>query len=326
MSPSLDTAYRAVAATLESARRILICGHVDPDGDSVGSTLGLFLALRGAGKQVTPVIAGDSTIPPAYEWLPGTASLMRTADVPALGDLFVALDTPVLDRLGDAADLAKASDRVLVIDHHPDPHDFGDTTLVDTSAAAVGSMAWRLLQLMGITPSSEVATCLYTALLTDTGRFQYDNTRSRTLRIAADMIDHGVDVTDTSRAVYESKSAPALAMIGRTLARITVANQGEVAYSWVTPEDYAETGADEAETEQLVDEIRALGGISAAFLIRVKDGECRVSLRAKEDADVGAVARELGGGGHRAAAGATVAAGFEDTIARLLPLLPGGGR
>jgi phosphoesterase RecJ-like protein len=308
LSPSLDTAYRAVAATLESARRILICGHVDPDGDSVGSTLGLFLALRGAGKQVTPVIAGDSTIPPAYEWLPGTASLMRTADVPALGDLFVALDTPVLDRLGDAADLAKASDRVLVIDHHPDPHDFGDTTLVDTSAAAVGSMAWRLLQLMGITPSSEVATCLYTALLTDTGRFQYDNTRSRTLRIAADMIDHGVDVTDTSRAVYESKSAPALAMIGRTLARITVA------------------GADEAETEQLVDEIRALGGISAAFLIRVKDGECRVSLRAKEDADVGAVARELGGGGHRAAAGATVAAGFEDTIARLLPLLPGGGR
>jgi bifunctional oligoribonuclease and PAP phosphatase NrnA len=160
--------------------------------------------------------------------------------------------------------------------------------------------------------------------MTDTGRFSYDNTCVEAFRDAAEMVEAGVDPAETSRLVYQSRSRASLAIEARAMCRLTVVNGGHVGYAWVTDEDFVELGVLPEEAESLPDAVRVLEGIEVALLMRQAGDEVRVNLRAKSGFDVGGVARQFGGGGHRAASGLT----FEGTMAELLPqllaLLPGG--
>jgi len=232
-------------------------------------------------------------------------------------DVFVALDTPSFARLGEAEPLAHSAGRVIVIDHHPDNARLGAMSYVDPTAASTGSIIWNLLPWLRVAANSDIATCLYTALLTDTGRFSYQNTSPEALRTAAAMVERGVNVQQVFTHVYENRSAGALALIGRTLSRITCVQAGSVAYSWVSSDDFTQTGARPEETENLIDQVRSLGGVKVVFLMKSSGDSVRVSLRAKADADVGHIARSFGGGGHKAAAGFTWS-GEADT---LLPVL-----
>lgn len=308
--------YASIAQTLMGAHSVLVGAHVDPDGDAVGSVLGLTLACVAVGVPAVPVLPGDSAALGAYAFLPGVARF-RSASSMQAPEVFVALDTPSFARLGDAEPCARAAKTLVVIDHHPDNARFGSLCAVEPTAAAAGSMVWDLLPHLSVTPDADIATCLYTALLTDTGRFSYRNTTPHALRTAAAMLECGVDVQRVFTHVYESRSASALALIGRTLGRITAVSEGRIAYSWVTERDFAETGARAEETENLIDEVRALGGARVVFLMKASADAVRVSLRAKGAADVGSVARSFGGGGHVSAAGFTFV-GDRDT---LLPLL-----
>jgi phosphoesterase RecJ-like protein len=308
---------------LAESRKAAVCGHVDPDGDAVGSLLGLALALESLGIEVTRLTADDRPPPDTYAFLPGFDGFRRP-DPGLVCDTFVTLDTPDPERLGTARTLAEAAGRVLVLDHHPDAVDFGDVNLLDAEAAAVGQMIWRLLPSMETTPDGATATCLYTALVTDTGRFQYSNTSPEALRVAAEMLDHGVDVSEVYRRLYESTRLEGLALRGRVLSRIAPANDGRVAWTWLDEADLAETGAQAEDMENLVDAVRVVRGVEVVFLAKAGADACKVSLRAKGDFDVGAVARVMGGGGHRAAAGFTSALTKDAVVERLLPLLPGG--
>ena len=314
----------AVAAALLEAERVVVCAHVGPDGDAIGSVLGLTLALRDAGIDATPTLANDRTPPVTYSFLPGF-DLWRPVSQLDAPDTFVALDTPVASRLGIAEPLMRAASRVIVLDHHPDQPLYGDTTFTDASMAATGQIVWRLLPALGAAPSTQIARCLYVALMTDTGRFTYDNTTPAALRDAAEMLDAGADPAEAARHVYQERSARSLALEALTLERLTRANGGRIVWSHLTDADFEATGALPEEAEHLPDAIRSLGGIDVAVFFRVKGDEIRVNLRAKTGFDVGAVGRELGGGGHRAAAGLTwKGSELEPLLARLLPLLPGG--
>lgn len=320
MSSTVGLQFAAKA--LRSARDIVVCAHVDPDGDAVGSVLGLTLALDKLGIPVTPTLADDVPAPGAYAFLPGFDRYRPVSelDVP---DVFVALDTPTPARLGVALPLAECCRDRVIIDHHPDSACFmSSVCTIDPSAASTGELVWELLPQLGVAPDSDIATCLYTSLVTDTGRFQYTNTSPRTLRNAADMADAGVDLHSIYAHVYESRSAGALELVGRTLSRITLANGGAVAYSWIDDEDLAECRVTASETETLIDQVRQLRGVDAVFLVKFQQGQAKVSLRSKGQADVGSVARALGGGGHRAAAGFTWHGPMDALLDELLPRLP----
>lgn len=315
--------YHRAAVELRKAPSVAVCAHVNPDGDAIGSVLALTLALRELGVSAIPLLADSASAPATYRFLPGSGLFVSAeeVEVPAL---FVALDTPNLDRLGSAAPLFSKAPTTVVLDHHIDNSGFGTVNVTDPSAAATGLMVWRLLSPLGLAPTPDVALCCWTALITDTGRFAFGNTDPDALREGAAMLEAGVDPAEAHRMLYESRSRASLALEALVISRIEVTNGGRVAYAWITEEDYAETGATVDETEHLIDSVRAVGGVDVALLLRINADQVRVNLRAKTGFDVSAVARERGGGGHIAAAGFT-ASGPRDTIlADLLPSLPGG--
>lgn len=319
-----SAAYAEAAQALASASSVVVCAHVDPDGDAIGSTLGLVNALRRLGIAATPALAEDRDAPATYDFLPGFGELRYASQLEA-PDVFVALDTPNPARLRNAAALAEKANTTIVVDHHPDNVLYGDLNLVDPGAAAAGQIVWRMLPLMNVPADAGIAVCLYVALLTDSGRFQYSNSDASVLRDAAGMIDTGLDVHEIYERVYENQSLGHLEIVGRVKSRVQLANGGRVAYSWVTDEDFAETGAVHETTENLVDSIRVIGGPEVVFLAKQAGPTCRVSLRAKGHGDVGGVARHFGGGGHVAAAGFSFDCDLAALLEKLLPLLPGGG-
>jgi phosphoesterase RecJ-like protein len=313
-----------VAVALRKATSVVVCAHVRPDGDAIGSVLALTLALREMGVPAIPTLADARPAPATYSWLPGFALYVPASDL-EVPSVFVALDTPIPDRLGQAQAIAEQAGTLVVMDHHPDATRFGDIHVLSTEMAATGQIVWRLLETLDVTPTPEIALCCYAALLTDTGRFQYQNTTPQALRDAADMIEAGVDPSEAARLIYHNRSAASLALEARAMSRLTFANDGRVVYSWVTDADFDETRALPEEAETLPDTVRAVAGIDVAVLMRERGDEVRVNLRAKNSFDVGAVARRFGGGGHPAAAGFTWnTPGVESLVPELLPLLPGG--
>lgn len=320
----MQAALHHAVVALRRASSVVVCAHVRPDGDAIGSVLALTLALRENGIAAIPTLADSEGVAATYSFLPGFG-LYVPADELQAPDVFVSLDTPIISRLGDAAALAQSAKTLVVFDHHPDCCDFGTVTVSDTSAAATAQIVWRFCAMLDKPPSRDVALCCYVGMITDTGRFSYDNTSADALRDAAAMLDTGVDAAEVSRLVYQNRSAASLALEARVMSRLVTVNHGRVACSWVTDDDFAETGAVRSESETLPDAIRVLGGIDAAVLLGQRGDEIRVNLRSKTGADVGAVAREFGGGGHRAASGFTWAGTDRDELlAQLLPLLPGG--
>jgi phosphoesterase RecJ-like protein len=312
-----------MARALVESNEVILCGHIDPDGDAVGSVLGLALALEALGVRVQRVTADDDPAPGTYAFLPGFELFAAAADTET-SQTFVALDTPQLSRLGAAAPLAESCERLLVLDHHPDAQEFGDLALLDAEAAAVGQMIWRLLPSMGVSPDSDMATCLYVSLVTDTGRFQYSNTTPSVLTDTAGMVATGVDIADVYRRLFESRSAQALVLTGRVLSRLSLVNDGRVAWTWLESADLEETGARPEDTENLADAVRTVAGVDVVFVVKSGADGSKVSLRAKGSFDVGEVARALGGGGHRAAAGFASEDSRDAVVERLLPHLPGG--
>lgn len=315
--------YHRAAVALRHAESVVVCGHVRPDGDAVGSVLAATLALRHAGIAAVPTLADDAPPPATYAFLPGFALYTPASELetPAA---FLALDSPSLERLGVAAEMASAATSLIVMDHHPEAEEFGGVNILDPTSSATGQLVWKLLEVLEVSPTPEIAMCCFVALQTDTGRFQYSNTTPESFRHAAELLEAGVDPAEVSRLVYESRSAASIALEGRALSRITVVNGGHVGYSWIADEDFILAGAQRGDGEQLIDSVRALGGIDVALLFSLRGDEVRVNLRAKTGFDVGAVARAFGGGGHKAASGFTVPAPLDDLLPKLLALLPGG--
>jgi len=315
--------------SLNSDHRVAICGHTRPDGDAVGSTIALSLALSARGVQVDAVTPDDADPPQSYSWLEGFDRL-RPATTLAPNqkyDVFIAVDCPHPARLGLARSVMEQAKTTLLIDHHPDNLGYADSYLVDRSAASTTALIWSALGQLGWERPEAIATACLAGLVTDTGGFRYSNTTPQALQLAAEMLQVSGGMGVITANLFESKSRALLSLEALVSDRVTLHNEGSVVVSWLSTDDFTTLGASPHEGENLVDVVRTVGGPEVVVLITLGVDGPRVSLRSKSEFDVAAVAGRYGGGGHRAAAGVTwpdSAATVDDVLESLLPLLPCG--
>jgi phosphoesterase RecJ-like protein len=297
---------RAVDA-LRSGDRFLLTAHESPDGDALGSLLAMHHILGQLGKDSVMFLdAKEFPLPVEYRFLP-LEEVFHEPPADVVDRTLVFLDCGNIDRM-PVEFLQRDGARVLNIDHHHDNTRFGSINVVDTDAACTAEIVLELAKRLGVEITPEIASALYVGLITDTGKFMYENTRPAAHRMAAELIEAGVDVNDTYRRLYERIPLEKLRLISRALESIERFDEGRLAVTYISDADYEATGAGEVLTEGIIDFVRALEGTAVAAVIRDKtDGgrsARKVSLRSTDGAvDVSAIARIHGGGGHRRAAG-----------------------
>lgn len=308
---------------LDRARRPLITTHVNPDGDGLGSELALHRFLWERGKQT--VILNASPTPPFYEFLDPDGliqSYQLGEPLPGDVDLLVALDYGKWERLGPMTKTASNSGLpVLCIDHHPSEggEGFGDPEVINEHACATGEIIYDLLKSYGGPLSLPVAEALYAAIMTDTGSFRFSNTNGRTHRIAAELLDLGVEPHTTYSNIYESTHPARLRLLGLTLSGLKLSADGRVSWIAVTQEMLKSAEARPEDTEDFVDFPRSLDGVQVSVLfIELPTGIIRTSLRSKGLIRVNQIAMSLGGGGHPFAAGIRVQGPLEEAVPRVL--------
>ncbi|MEA2476601.1 MAG: bifunctional oligoribonuclease and phosphatase NrnA [Actinomycetota bacterium] len=297
--------WDGIVNALQGADRIAIACHVNPDGDALGSLLAAHLGLSQLGKKTHPTwSASNVDLPDAYRFLPGGDALCEVDALPTV-DTFLALDCGDAERLGDLEKKAISAPTLINIDHHPGNSEFGTLNYVDPSASSTAELVATLLQRLGVKVDLDIATCLYVGVVTDTGRFQYSNSRPETLRLAADLLSYGVDAPGIALEVFESAPFGYLKLLGRVLERATLFENERLVCSWITQADLKEFDVGMDETDKLVDMVRSTRAADVTVMFKEQDdGRWRVSLRSKGPS-VGAIARAHGGGGHELAAGFT---------------------
>jgi phosphoesterase RecJ-like protein len=306
---------------LREAKSVSLACHVSPDGDALGSMLGLGLAARAAGKEVTASFGTPFIVPPSLGFLP-VDLLIPPADFPPAPEVMVILDAGSLDRLGELGANAQAAGKTIVLDHHVTNSGFGDVAVVVPTAAATGELVFDLLQKLQWELTPEVAQCLHTALVTDTGRFQYSSTTARTLEIAARLVAAGAKPSVIGQHVYEEAPFAYLKVSAIALERARLDEELRTVVTTLTDDDLSELGISWTDTENLIDLIRLAQEADTAILAKGhRDGRVKISLRSRGATDVGALAASMGGGGHRLASGFTVEGEVDEVVERVLKVV-----
>lgn len=333
--PALDAAYEEVAKRLTAGKRFLITGHRNPDGDALGSALGLALALDAAGKEAHVVMRDAWSS--AYSKMPGISRVAVAdalpADWPSGWDALLTMECPEADRAGWPNLLAGP---VVNVDHHPGNTRYGAVNLVDLPAAAVGEMVADLLDLLGWPLTADIATNLWVSLVSDTGSFRYSNTTPKALALGARLVAAGAQPGPVNEFLFEAAPLSSLKLEALVLGTLELHAGGTVATVELPRRFFVESGAKESDTEGLVNRARGIEGVRAAALLREGDeGEIRCSLRSKGVVDIRSVAARHAGGGHRNASGCRVKGTLASAKAALVPeiaaaidaaaLIPEGG-
>lgn len=295
------TVRRTILRALDGEGPFLVTGHVKADGDFLGTALGLAGWLRARGRSVA-VVSRDG-VPRPYGFLSGAGSVVTEFPADPSGRTAVILDTPTPERTGAPPGYFDPVNLLINIDHHPDNTGFGGAAYVDPSASSVALLVFEVLEESAAPIDEASATALYTGVFTDTGGFRFPNTDERTLRAAGELVARGAGPARVAREVYESLSPSELRLLGLVLSSAETALDGRVSILSVTDEMRAIAGTAEDGIEGLASYGRSVSGAEVAVLFREQGPDVRVSLRSGGGRDVGAVARELGGGGHGAAAG-----------------------
>jgi bifunctional oligoribonuclease and PAP phosphatase NrnA len=317
--PTQTTRAADLGAVVEAIRgrdRFLVTTHENPDGDALGSLLAMDLALRSLGKDSVMFLAGPAPLPGEYRFL-ALDDLQRDLPADAAERTLVAVDCANESRIGADPTVLELAPFTLNIDHHHDNSRFGDVVLIDPEASSTGELLRDVFGALGVDLVPELAEPLYTALVTDTGRFQYANTTPKALRLAAELVEAGADVHKVFQDVYENVQFAKLKLLARALERAQVYEGGRLVISYLLRDDFGDVGAVEPYSEGIIDFLRAVEGAEMAALIREppRGGTParRISLRASHDElDVSAIARASGGGGHRQAAGFSSDASIEE--------------
>ncbi len=307
---------------LRQGHRFLLTSHTNPDGDAIGSEIGLARILRAIGKSVT--IWNRDAVPSVYRHLPG-ADRIYVGNEPPTGfpqsfDSVVVLECPSLDRCGLEEPLGQLP--LLNVDHHLGNQLYGVVNWVDSAAPAVGEMVYRLAHGLMVNLDAETATALYLTLVTDTGGFRFANATPLAFEAAAALVRDGARPEQVSQWLYESYPLPMIRLVGEVLRTLETHLDGRIATAVVDQEMMARVGASAGDTEGLTDYPRSIAGVEAAALLREKaPGLYKVSLRSRGAVDVESVARQWGGGGHRNAAGCEVEGKVEAVRATVVEAL-----
>lgn len=319
----VQVGVQGAAQLIRSAGRLALFLHVNPDGDSIGSTLALARVLRGQlGKEC--VVVQVDPVPRIFEFLPGVEMFTPWQDIEGEFDLGVFLDCGDLHRVGAALPVVNRCRATLNIDHHVTNGVYGDYNYLDFRAAAVGELAYALIGELGLTVDREAAVGLYTSLVTDTGSFRYDSTTGDTHRVAAALIEQGVKPYEVSQAIFENETMGRLQLLARSLGTLQLEHDGRVATLHITRQMFMETGTTDEDSEGVVNYARSITGVEVGvFLRETLNGDIRIGLRSREKVDVGVVAQAFGGGGHARAAGCTIPGPLESARSLVLHQLKG---
>lgn len=314
---------RAISATT-AADKVLLLAHVTPDADALGSALGLGLALASLGKQVQ-VSVGESNfvIPSSLDFLPGAHLVVAPEEI-FEPDLVISCDVSSEKRLGILADVMSKAPQSIGIDHHQSFTGFGKIHLVDPKAAATAQLILEFVDRLEVELDKDIAAAIYAGLSTDTGSFKFQSTTSETLRVAARLLETGIDHSGLSRLLFDDEPLAALVMMGEAVGRAklvpTAAGNRGLVYTSITKEQRGEQS--ELAMERVIEAIRRTTEAEVAAVFKqADDGHWKVSLRSKTDVSVGDVALSLDGGGHKYAAGYSAGPSLEVAVAQLITTL-----
>jgi len=305
---------RKVIEAIKAHKRFLVTAHVNPEGDSLCSQLAMKELLNILGK--TAFIVNSDPVPEHYEFLPKADEISTDIKKKYDFDAVLILDCPTLRRAGAVKDIIPKGKAIINVDHHISNENFGAVNWVDPSSSSAGEMVYRLFREMNVPLTREIALCLYIAILTDTGSFNYDNTSRMTHEIAGELLGYGLDPAVVSESVYERRTTEDIRFLGMVLSTLRVNRAGDVAYLEMTRKMSEETGADISKSEGFINYARSIDGVKIAILFKEdsKDpNRINVSFRSKGEVDVNGIASYFGGGGHTKASGCM----FEGSLAEV---------
>lgn len=316
VSPTPREQTPAAIAAIAEAHRIVLACHVNPDGDALGSLLGLGIGLTAIGKEV--VLLSSDGVPVNFAFLPGSEMVQTNTDRRDF-DLAIVVDSGDLSRIGNARPVVESAPILMDIDHHVTGAPFGQIQLLDGHAAATAEIVFDLLLSLGTEITIPIAENLLCGILTDTGSFRFRNTTPQTFQIASALTAVGASPNPIAEAVFENRPFASLKILGRALERMQISEDGKVVWSSVMQTDFAETGAADNDTDGVSTQLQSVRGAQVALFLReTEKGTFRVSLRSKEPFDVSAIAAKFGGGGHKLASGCSLPGPLADAEARLL--------
>jgi phosphoesterase RecJ-like protein len=307
-----------VLRQIEQRERFVLTSHARPDGDAVGSALACCQVLRAMGKQADVVL--HDGVPRIYRSLPFADEVLQADTVRGNYEAAIILECDSIHRTR----LEGLQDRFLIsIDHHISGRPFADVNWIDPHAVATAEMVFRLAREAGVKFSPEIATCLYTALMTDTGSFMFQGTNDNTFALARELVLAGADPAHCARGIYFAHSTAKLRLLGEALRNLNL--EAHLGWIWVTQEQMERCGAKEEDCEGLVNYVLSIGDVEvAAFFRELPDGRYRVSLRSKGKLNVARVAESFGGGGHECASGCAVDGPLADAVRQILSHLRRG--
>jgi bifunctional oligoribonuclease and PAP phosphatase NrnA len=322
MSTALGSTLDQAADAIAAAPSLALACHHTPDGDALGSMLALHHLALAAGKQSVASWPEPFDVPPHYTFLPGLELTTKPADFPAEPDLMVTFDCGSLGRLAELAPAAQRAHQLIVVDHHSTNDGYGTVNLIDPDAAASAVVVRHLLARLGWDLNREAAQCLYTGLVCDTGRFQYDCTTPAVFELAKELARFDLPIGAMNRQLFEEHRLAYLRLAGVALQRAEYDGDRRFVASWVTAADLAEYGVGLDETEGLIDLLRRTTEADISAVLKETPDGTKASLRSVNGYDVGELAIEFGGGGHRSAAGFVSPLPVRELLAALRHALP----
>ncbi len=297
---------KQVIEALKTKNNFLITAHVNPEGDSIGSQIAMYALLASLKKRA--IIVNNDAVPVNLHFLSGSEYFFQNLPDGFFPETVVILDCPVKERAGHVAKYLGESDTVINIDHHISNEFFGDINWVEPSASSVGEMIFDLFSRMNIKLTQEATEAIYTAIVTDTGMFNYNNTTSRTHKIVGELISLGIDPKKMHEKIFENRSASDIRVLGKTLSTLKTETDGKIAHICLTQEMYAEEGVRSVTTDEFINFPRSIKDAEIAIFFKENSAlkNINVSFRSKGKVDVNLLASVFGGGGHAQAAGCTL--------------------
>jgi phosphoesterase RecJ-like protein len=317
----MDALERA-AEMIGRAPLVALACHVTPDGDALGSMLAMHLLCRSQGKESVASWPEPFEVAPHYTYLPGLDLVTKPADFPEAPPVMVTFDCGSLDRLNELAEPAREAGELIVVDHHATNDSYGTVNLLDVDAAASAVMVYRLAKRLGWPLTRDVAICLYTGIVTDTGRFQYSNTSAEVLEMATELSRFDIPIAEMSRQLFEEHRFAYLQLVATALQRAELDLERRFVATWITAADLQHFGVDMDEAEGLIDIVRRTEEADVSCVLKEGTDGIKVSLRSVTDFDVAAIAMKFGGGGHRAAAGFTDSRPIPEVLADIRAQIP----
>lgn len=315
--PGVAAEIERAAEVIGRASSLALACHVKPDGDALGSMLAMHHVMRAAGRRSVASFPSPFVVPPHYREMPGLDLLVDPSEFPREPEVMVTFDCGSAARLGDLEPSAAAAGELVVVDHHASNRHFGSVNLIDPEAASTGSVVHHLIERLGLPLNREAAVCLYTALVCDTGRFQYETTNAEVFELARELVGFDVPVTRLSRQLFEEHRFAYLQLLGDALTRAELIPEERFVWTAVRRRDFDRFGVAFDEIEGLIDILRRTSEADVACVLKQDGALVRVSLRSLGGADARLVAEAEGGGGHRYAAGFESTDPVEEIVARI---------